>query len=439
MAIGRPMPPLILDDTERETLERWVRRPKTAQGLALRARIILGCTNGRSNIAVAAALEVSDETVGKWRSRFLERRLDGLSDEPRSGRPLAVTDEDVERVITLTLESRPKDATHWSTRSMARSSGLSHTTVSRIWRAFALQPHRTETFKLSADPCFIEKVRDIVGLYLDPPDRALVLCVDEKSQIQALDRTRPLLPLRPGQVERRTHDYVRHGTTSLFAALDARTGKVIGQCHRRHRAVEFRKFLDAIESEVPAGLDVHLIADNYATHKTALIRNWFAKRPRFQIHFTPTSASWLNLVERWFGLLTEKQLRRGVHQSSGELEAAIYRYLDVTNEDPKPFVWTKTADQILASVARFCDVLLVLQRSRRNVRGCTKGGSALGMGASGPFVAFLRLLQPPQQLSRPEPFPGQSTKTWGRVIRGIFSSCCRLRRKAPASRHRATW
>ena len=353
MVIGRPMPPLILDDTERETLERWVRRPKTAQGLALRARIILGCTNGRSNIAVAAALEVSDETVGKWRSRFLERRLDGLSDEPRSGRPRAVTDEDVERVITLTLESTPKDATHWSTRSMARSSGLSHTTVSRIWRAFALQPHRTETFKLSADPCFIEKVRDIVGLYLDPPDRALIWCVDEKSQIQALDRTRPLLPLRPGQVERRTHDYVRHGTTSLFAALDARTGQVIGQCHRRHRAVEFRKFLDAIESEVPAGLDLHLIADNYATHKTALIRNWFAKRPRFQIHFTPTSASWLNLVERWFGLLTEKQLRRGVHQSSGELEAAIYRYLDVTNEDPKPFVWTKTADQILANVARF--------------------------------------------------------------------------------------
>ena len=288
MAIGRPMPPLILDDTERETLERWVRRPKTAQGLVLRARMILGCTNGRSNIAVAADLKVSDETVGKWRSRFLERRLDGLSDEPRSGRPRAVTDEDVERVITLTLESTPKDATHWSTRSMAQRSGLSHTTVSRIWRAFALQPHRTETFKLSADPFFIEKVRDIVGLYLGPPDRALVLCVDEKSQIQALDRTRPLLPLRPGQVERRTHDYC---ATSLFAALDARTGKVIGQCHRRRRAVESRKFLDAIESEVPAGLDVHLIADNYATHKTALIRNWFAKRPRFHIHFTPTSAS----------------------------------------------------------------------------------------------------------------------------------------------------
>ena len=354
MAMGRPMPPLLLDDTERETLERWVRRPKTAQGLALRARMILACAEGRSNIKVAAYLEVSDETVGKWRSRFLERRLDGLSDEPRSGRPRAVTDADVERVITLTLESTPKDATHWSTRSMAQRSGLSHTTVSRIWRAFALQPHRTETFKLSADPFFIEKVRDIVGLYLDPLDRALVLCVDEKSQIQALDRTRPLLPLRPGQVERRTHDYVRHGTTSLFAALDARTGQVIGQCHRRHRAVEFRKFLDAIESQVPAGLEVHLIADNYATHKTALIRNWFAKRPRFQIHFTPTSASWLNLVERWFGLLTEKQLRRGVHQSSGELEATIYRYLDVTNQDPKPFVWTKTADQILTSVARLC-------------------------------------------------------------------------------------
>ena len=297
---------------------------------------------------MAAELRVCVDTVGKWRSRFLEQRLDGLLDKPRSGRPRMIDDADVERVIALTLE-----ATHWSTRSMARRSGLSHNTVSLIWRAFALQPHRTETFKLSADRLFIEKVRDIVGLYLNPPDRALALCVDEKSQIQALDRTRPLLPLRPGQAERRTHDYVRHGTTSLFAALDARTGQVIGQCRRR-RALEFRKFLDAIESEVPAELDVHLIADDYATHKTAPIRNWFARRPRFHIHFTPTSASWLNLVERWLGLLTEKQLRRGVHQSSAELEAAIYRYLDVTNEDPKPFVWTKTADQILASVARFC-------------------------------------------------------------------------------------
>ena len=306
---------------------------------------------------MGAELGVSDETVGKWRSRFVERRLDGLSDEPRSGRPRSVTDDDVERVITLTLETTPKDAAHWSTRSMAQRSGLSHNTVSRIWRAFGLQPHRTEAFKLSSDPFFIEKVRDIVGLYLDPPDRALVLCVDEKSQIQALDRppqADPLLPMRPGQMERRTHDYLRHGTVSLFAALDASIGKVIGRYHQRHRAVEFRKFLDTIEAEAPADLDVHLIVDNYATHKTALIRNWLAKRPRFHLHFTPTSASWLNLVERWFALLTEKQLRRGVHQSSGELVAAIYHYLNVTNEDPKPFVWTKTADQILANVARFC-------------------------------------------------------------------------------------
>ena len=342
MGRGRPIPPLALDGAERETLEQWTRRPKTAQALALRARIVLSSADGHSNTRVAADLRVCVDG------------LDGLLDQPRSGRPRMIDDADVERVIALTLETTPRDATHWSTRSMAKKSGLSHTTISRIWRAFALQPHRTETFKLSADPLFIEKVRDIVGLYLNPPDRALVLCVDEKSQIQALDRTRPLLPLRPGQVERRTHDYVRHGTTSLFAALDAKTGQVIGRCHRRHRALEFRKFLDTIESAVPAGLDVHLIADNYATHKTALIRNWFAKRPRFHIHFTPTSASWLNLVERWFGLLTEKQLRRGVHQSSGELEAAIYRYLDVTNEDPKPLVWTKTADQILASVAHFC-------------------------------------------------------------------------------------
>lgn len=362
MTIGRPMPALILSDAERETLERWVRRPKTAQALALRARMILACAEGRSNTAVGSELGVSDETVGKWRSRFVERRLDGPSDEPRSGRPRSVIDDDVARVITLTLETTPKDATHWSTRSMARRSGLSHNTVSRIWRAFGLQPHRTEAFKLSSDPFFIEKVRDIVvsrsGSVLGPAGPGVgavraILTNREKSQIQALDRTRPLLPMRPGPVERRTHDYLRYGTVSLFAALDAQSGKVIGRCHRRHRAVEFRKFLDTIEAEVPADLDVHLIVDNYATHKTALIRNWLAKRPRFQLHFTPTSASWLNLVERWFALLTEKQLRRGVHQSSGELEAAIYHYLEVTNEDPKPFVWTKTADQILANVARF--------------------------------------------------------------------------------------
>ena len=286
MRLGRPIPPLSLSEEEKETLEQWVRRPKTAQALAQRARIVLRCAEGKTNTDVAAGLNLSKPTVGKWRSRFLERRLDGLLDEPRSGAPRRITDAEVERVVTLTLETTPAEATHWSTRSMARRSGLSRSTISRIWRAFALQPHRTETFKLSADPLFVEKVRDIVGLYLDPPDRALVMCVDEKTQIQALDRTRPLLPMRPGQAERRTHDYVRHGTTSLFAALDTRTGKVIGRCHKRHRSVEFRKFLDTIEASVPNDLDVHLILDNYGTHKTALIRRWFAKRPRFQVHFT---------------------------------------------------------------------------------------------------------------------------------------------------------
>lgn len=354
MARGRPIPPLTVTAEERGALERWTRRRKTAQGLALRARLILGCAEAKTNTAVAAELGISRPTVGKWRRRFLERRLDGLLDEPRPGAPRKIGDEDVERVVTLTLETTPVDATHWSTRSMAHRSGLSRSTISKIWRAFGLQPHRTESFKLSADPLFIEKVRDIVGLYLNPPDRAMVLCVDEKAQIQALDRTRPLLPMSPGQVERRTHDYVRHGTTSLFAALDTKTGKVIGECRRRHRSVEFRKFLDTIAGSVPADLDVHMIVDNYSTHKTALIKRWLAKRPRFHVHFTPTSASWLNLVERWFALLTQKQLRRGVHQSTGQLESAIYRYLEVTNENPRPFIWTKTADQILANVARYC-------------------------------------------------------------------------------------
>jgi transposase len=354
MRTGRPIPPLILTPSERETLERWARRAKTAQAVAQRARLILGCAAGRTNTMVAHELWVTKQTVGKWRSRFLLRRLDGLLDEPRPGAPRTITDTQVERVLTRTLESTPVDATHWSTRSMAQASGLSRSAVHRIWRAFALQPHRTETFKLSADPLFIEKVRDIVGLYLRPPDRALVLCVDEKSQIQALDRTQPLLPMRPGQVERRTHDYARHGTTSLFAALDAKTGTVIGQFHRRHRSVEFRKFLDTLDAEVPDDLDVHLILDNYGTHKTAVIRRWLAKRPRFQVHFTPTSASWLNLVERWFAALTEKQIKRGAHPSTRALEAAIRHYIAVTNEGPKPFVWTKTADEILASVARFC-------------------------------------------------------------------------------------
>jgi transposase/transposase-like protein len=345
---------LVITAEEKAALERWSRRPRSAQALALRSRIVLECARAESNTAVAQKIGITKQTVGKWRSRFLQRRLDGLLDEPRPGTPRKVGDEEVERVLTLTLESIPRDATHWSTRSLAAKAGLSRSTVSRIWRAFALQPHRSETFKLSKDPLFVEKVRDIAGLYLNPPDRALVLCVDEKSQIQALDRTQPLLPMRPGQVERRTHDYKRHGTTSLFAALDVKTGKVIGEFHRRHRSAEFRKFLDTIDQAVPSRLDVHLVMDNYGTHKTAVIRNWLAKRPRFHVHFTPTSASWINLVERWFAALTEKQIRRGTHRSVRELETAVKRYLAVTNESPRPFVWSKTADEILDSIARFC-------------------------------------------------------------------------------------
>lgn len=354
MRRGRPKLVLTVSIEEREMLQRWARRPKTGQALALRARILLRCAEEVDNSAVAAEMGVTGQTVGKWRSRFLEKRLEGLLDEPRPGAPRQIGDAEVERVLTMTLESTPRDATHWSTRSMAKVSGLSQTAVSRIWRAFALQPHRSETFKLSKDPLFIEKVRDIVGLYLDPPDRALVLCVDEKAQIQALNRTQPLLPIRPGQPERRTHDYVRHGTTSLFAAFDVATGRVIGQFHRRHRSAEFLKFLDRIDSQVPAELDIHLILDNYGTHKTARIRRWLAKRSRFHVHFTPTSASWINLVERWFATLTQKQIRRGSHRSIHELETAIRNYLDIYNQDPKPFVWTKTADEILESVARFC-------------------------------------------------------------------------------------
>ncbi len=316
--------------------------------------MVLACAAGKSNTVVARERRLTQQTVGKWRTRFLRQRLDGLLDEPRPGAPRRITDDAVERVMRLTLETRPRDATHWSTRAMARRCGLSQTAVSRIWRAFSLRPHRVKTFKLSQDPLFIEKVRDIVGLYLNPPDKALVLCVDEKAQIQALDRTQPLLPLRPGQVERRTHDYTRHGTTSLFAALNVKTGTVIGEFHHRHRAREFRQFLDTLEAAVPTALDVHVILDNYGTHKTPLIHRWLVRHPRYHVHFTPTGASWINLVERWFAALTVKQLRRGVHRSTGELEAAIARYIAVTNAHPRPFVWTKTADAILASVARFC-------------------------------------------------------------------------------------
>jgi len=354
MPLGRPLSPLILLPAERQPLLEWTRRRKTAQALALRGRIVLLCASGLSNSEVARRLHVTGATVCKWRQRFVQFRLDGLLDEPRPGTTRRLSDAAVERVLARTLESQPPAATHWSTRSLAQASGLSQSSISRIWRAFSLQPHRSGTFKLSRDPLFIDKVRDIVGLYLHPPDRALVLCVDEKSQIQALDRTAPLLPMRPGQIERRSHDYTRHGTTSLFAAFNVASGHVLGQLHRRHRSREFRRFLDTIDRNVPADLEVHLILDNYGTHKTQLIRRWLAQRPRFHLHFTPTSASWLNLVERWFAELTAKQIRRGVHRSTLQLENAIRHFIDQHNRNPKPFVWTKSADQILDSVARFC-------------------------------------------------------------------------------------
>jgi transposase len=354
MARGRKLIPIDLSPEERETLERWARRRKSAQGLATRSRIVLLAADGWSNLAVAEHLHVTRVTVGRWRGRFLEHRLDGLVDEPRPGAPRMVSDEDVERVITRTLESTPKAATHWSTRSMAADSGMSATTVRRIWQTFALQPHRADTFKLSNDPLFIDKVRDVVGLYLDPPERALVLCVDEKSQIQALDRTQPLLPMRPGQCERGTYDYVRHGTTTLFAALDVKSGRVIGSLRKHHRAKEFLEFLRTIDAEVPDDLDVHLILDNYQTHKVPAVKRWLVRNPRFHLHFTPTYSSWMNLVERWFAALTDKALRRAAHRSVKRLNEAIRLYIEVNNEDPKPLVWTKSADEILASIARFC-------------------------------------------------------------------------------------
>lgn len=353
MRTGRPKATLTVTDDERQQLDSLAHRSRTASFVARRARIVLACAEGLSNSAVARRLRVAPGTVGTWRQRFIEQRLDGLFDEPRPGSPRQITDRQVEDVIVRTLESTPRGATHWSTRGMAKATGLSAMAISRIWRAFGLQPHRAETFKLSPDPLLIDKVRDIVGLYMAPPEHALVLCVDEKSQIQALDRTAPLLPLRPGQAERGTHDYRRHGTTTLFAALDIKTGKVLGKTRARHRAVEFRKFLDLIDAHVPAGLDVHLILDNYGTHKAPLVRNWFAKRPRYHLHFTPTYGSWLNLVERWFAGLTSRQLRRGVHQSVAALVRAIHEYIDASNVESKPFVWTKTADDILASIARF--------------------------------------------------------------------------------------
>jgi transposase len=353
---------LRLSAAEQAELEAWARRRKTAQALALRARIVLQAAAGRSNTAIAAELGVAKHTVGKWRERFARDRLEGLQDQPRSGAPRTVTDEQVAALLTRTLEATPEGATHWSTRSMAAACGLSPATVQRVWRAFGLKPHRTEGFALSSDPEFVEKVRDIVGLYLSPPDRALVLCVDEKTEMQAIERTQPVLPLRPGQPERRASGYVRHGTCSLFAALDVAAGRVIGRCYRRHRAEEFRDFLDAVDAAVAPEAEVHLVLDNASIHKAPPIRDWLAKRPRYHLHFTPTSSSWLNQVERFFALLTARRLKRGVHRSVEELEAAVLAYLERHNAEPKPFRWARTADQILGRVARFCSRTLAAHR-----------------------------------------------------------------------------
>ncbi len=349
---GRPKVLLELTSQEREQLVRWARRRKSSQALALRSWIVLACAEGLSNKEAAARVGVSQPTVGKWRSRFVALRLDGLGDDPRPGRPPSITAEEVEDVVVATLESTPRNATHWSRSSMAARSGLSKSSIGRIWRAFELKPHRTEGFKLSNDPLFVDKVFDVIGLYLNPPDAAVVLCVDEKSQVQALARSQPAFPMMPGMPEKRTHDYVRHGTTSLFAAFNTADGTVISSLHRRHRTVEFKKFLTKIDAEVPEHLNVHLVCDNYGTHKSPAIITWLAAHPRFHVHYTPTYSSWINQVERWFAYLTEQLLQRSDHRSVQALEKDIRTWVTAWNENPKPFIWTKTAEQILDSLGR---------------------------------------------------------------------------------------
>ena len=354
---GRPKSELILTADEQTQLGAIAARRKSAQALALRARIVLRCSQGLSNTAVARSERVTVQTVGKWRMRFVRDRMAGLDDAPRSGAPRTLTDAQIERVVTLTLERKPDHATHWSTRSLARKCGLTHDAVHRIWKAFSLQPHRQQTFQLSTDPFFVQKVRDVVGLYLHPPDHALVLCVDEKSQCQALERSQPLLPLGPSRPERATHDYFRHGTVSLFAALDIKTGEVIGQCHSRHTQRQFLNFLQCIQNTVPSEQAVHLVLDNYATHKTPAVKRWLARHPRFHLHFIPTHSSWLNQIERWFARITTELIRRGSFRSVPHLRQAMLDYIQAHNQQPKPFVWTAPADLILGKVAHSCSEL----------------------------------------------------------------------------------